>query len=607
MPQVPAYSLPQEQERALPSARQESIASPALLDAGAEKTMLAGNAIMGAGAAANAVLMHMQERDNADAIFRVETDDKAAWINYEADVKKNRQGQYAKGATVDTAAWWKDRISKNVTTFDNAEAQRVYSKRATELQLQALHGVSNFEGQQLEISHDQAWKADKYNTIGVAAANPTPLTVDTAMSELKRFNAYQGARKGWDATVLQAENDADITDLHKQVIQQLAATNKDQAAAYFELHKDEINGAQRAELGEFAKKATAAALGSQAAQATWTSLGPKGDNDAANIDVMSAAIRDQFKNDTYTRDAALTELKQMFAERNEGIRSRDAQRTASVNEMLMGGKSMAAVQQTPAWLALDGTEQRKILLHEEQVGAAREGRAAARESRAFTASQRAEHELNIKGWDTMERLSDPSKLMAITDRNDLINLRTVIGTENTQRLLSKWDSFSQNQAKLTDAKIDNDKFKEFASDAGLDPAATYSKNKDMALRVSTLRDKVETVIGQEQLARRRELTRSEKDEIMRREIDNQVMIHSRIWFDSSTPAVALPGDPKTQARAYVVAKAPDGTSQEVYLSSIPAADRVAITRERKRVGLPVTEQAIAEMWLKKNAQSAKGK
>lgn len=599
MPTVPNYSLPQAEERPLPSARVESIASPALLDAGAEKTILAGNALMGAAAAGNAIMYQMQQRENADAIFRVEADDKAAWINYEADIKKNRQGQYAKNATVDTATWWKDRISKNVETMGNPEQQRVYSQRATELQLQALHGVSNFEGQQLEVAHDQSWKADKVNTINVAAANPTPLTVDSSMKEIKRFNAYQAARKGWDAQVLNAENDADITDLHKQVIQQLAATNKDQAAAYFELHKDEINGSQRAELGEYAKKATAAFLGSQAAQAEWLASGPKGDNDSANIDVMSANIREQFKNDTYTRDAAITELKQMFSERNEGIRARDSKRTATVNEMLMGGMSMAAVQQSPAWLALDGTEQRKIVEHETNLAAAREARAAASESRAFTRQQRQEHQLNIQGWETMERLSDPTALMSIKDRNDVINLRSTIGTENTQRLLQKWDSFSQSQAKLTDAKIDNDKFKEFAADAGLDPSATYGKNKDMALRVSTLRDKVETVIGQEQLAKRRELTREEKDTIIRREIDNQVIQHSTFWFDKSVPAMALPGDKKTLANAYVVVN-----GNEVKLSSIPATDRAAIIRARKNAGLPVTEQAIAEMWVKKNTRGA---
>lgn len=599
MPTVPAYSLPQEQERALPGARVESVASPALLDAGAEQTIKAGGALMGAGSVGNAIMFQMQQRENADAIFRVEAEDKAAWINYEADIKKTRQGQYAKNATVDTATWWKDRISKNIGTLGNTEAQRAYSQRATELQLQALHGVSNFEGQQLEIAHDQSWKADKVNTINMAASNPTPLTVDSSMKEIKRFNAYQAARKGWKAEVLNAENDADITNLHTQVIQQLAATNKDQAAAYFELHKDEINGSQRAEIGEFAMKATAVAMGSKAAQAEWLANGPKSDTDAADIDVMAANIRDQFKDNTFTRDAALTELKQMKTERDAGIQSRDAKRTATVNEMLMQGKSLAAVQQTPAWLALDGTERRKIVLHEESIANQRESRAAARESRAASAAVRAEHQLSIAGWETMERLSEPTALMAIKDRNQVLNLRPVIGQENTQRLLAKWDQFSQNTAKLSDAKIDNDKFKEFASDAGLDPAATYGKNKDMALRVSALRDKVESVIGQEQIAKRRDLTREEKDSIMRREIDNQVIQHSTFWFDKSVPAMALPGDKKTLANAYVVVN-----GNEVKLSSIPPADRVQIIRARKNAGLPVTEQAIAEMWVKKNAKAA---
>lgn len=582
MPVVPTYNTPQETERALPGVRQESIVSPGLLDAGAEQMGAFGKSVTDAGSAMSSIAYHMGQRENADVLFRHEADDKAAYLNYEADVRKNRQGQYAKGVTTDTATWWKDRISKNVEGMGNSEQKRLYSQRATALQLQSLQGMSNFEGQQIEVAHDTSWKADKINTINLTAANPTDATVATSMSEIRKFNSYQAARKGWDANVLQAENEADITQLHQQVIQTLVATNKDQAKAYFDAHKGEIAGSQRAEIGEFAEKATAAATGAKVAQAVWGSAGPKGDNESSNIDQMKATIREQLKDNTFARDAALQEISQMDADRDKGIRARDNNRSAQVNELLMSGKSLAAVQQTPAWLALDGTERRKILEHEESI-------AATRENRANAAEARAERKLNTEGLDTMIRLSDPTRLVAMS-RDEIINLRTTIGNENTKSLLNKWDALTKSGTHLAEAKLDNDQFNTFAVRAGLNP---QGKSDDDKRRIQDTRDKVERIIAGEQQNKKRPLTRDEKDNILQKQIDNQVIQHNSVFFDKSVPAITLPAN--KQADAYVeVGKA----KQKVLLSQIPASFRLEATNARKTQGLPTSEAQLAELWLR---------
>jgi len=213
--QVPTYDNPQATPAPLPNARVESIASPALLDSRSVDQMAFGKSLQVAGTGLAAVAYDMQQRENADAIFKTEAQDKADYIQYEQDARTTRQGAYAKGLTTDTAAWWKDRISKNVDALDNDEQKRIYSKRATALQLQSISELSKFEGDQLEISHDQTWKADKINTINLAAANPAPDVVASSIADIKQMNAYQAARKGWTgqdgSKILQAVNAEDIT------------------------------------------------------------------------------------------------------------------------------------------------------------------------------------------------------------------------------------------------------------------------------------------------------------------------------------------------------------------------------------------------------------
>lgn len=596
MPAVPTYNTPQATEAALPAARVDSVASPGILDAGADQQAALGAGIQHAGSGLMGIAYHMAQRENADAVFQAETSDKAAFINYQSDVQQNRQGQYAKGVTTDTANWWKDRIAQNVEGLSNDAQKQLYSQRATSLQLQTLSSMSSFEGQQTEIAHDQSWKADKANTINLAAANPTDDSVASSTAQIKQFNSYQAARKGWNPDVLQAENTADITDLHKQVIQQLVSTNPDVAKAYYDAHKSEIAGSQQAEIGQFAERATAASTGAAVAQQVWSAAGPQNDTDASNIDQMKATIRDQLKDNTYARDAALQQISQMDSDRDKGIHARVSNETSQVNTMLMHGQSLAAVQQTPVWQTLDGNTQRSITDHEEQLAATRANRAASDASRAYSNAARNQIQLNTAGLDTTMRLSDPTVLTSMS-RDDVVNLRTQLGNENTQSLLNKWDTLTKNSSALSEAKIDNDQFNVFATQAGLNPS---TKAPDaMKQQVIDVRNSIEQILGQEQLAKKRMLTRDERNTIMQQQLDNKVMQHN--WFSSDvpTPAIALPKD--DQGSAYV-----NVNGQKITLSNIPNADRSAIIAARQRAGLPVTEQSIAEMYVRKNNMKPNG-
>src|SRR5258706_9122182 len=97
--QVPTYDNPEARPAPLPGARVESIATPGLLDAGATDQLAFGKSLQTAGAGLAAVAYDMQQRENADAVFKTEAQDKADYIAYEQEARTNRQGAYAKGVT----------------------------------------------------------------------------------------------------------------------------------------------------------------------------------------------------------------------------------------------------------------------------------------------------------------------------------------------------------------------------------------------------------------------------------------------------------------------------------------------------------------------------
>lgn len=609
MPTVPAYDDFQVAARPAAGVRQSSVASPSVFTSALAPPLpsagtgleAVGRGLMAVGGDAARIAVNMQDRENADMLARAE----AAFANdlgqYRTAVSQ-RLGADAKGVTADTEKWFGETTTKLSQGLTTDAQRRLFTERAQKLRAETMHSVSMHEAVQARHALEDSGNAAIVGAINLAAANANDWTV--AEARKKDIRAWvdviaqvNGKGPEWRAQ----KTGENITRLHEQVLQQLVATNKVAAKAYFDKYEQEIDGSKRAELGEFATKATAAAVGAAAAQAVWRADGPKSDNDASHIDKMKDRLREELKDNPFARDAALHELSQIDADRDKAIRARDAKRLADVNAMFLKGDTIAKVQQSAAWAELDGSEQLKLLRFEEDRAQRKREHAASManiaENRAFTAERRAQARLNTAGLDTMLMLqSHPEVLVAMGDA-DLINLRTQIGDENVLKLVSKKQEFTKSREALSEAKIDNDQFKTFAIRAGLDPTVPATQNKEKAQRVIELRDKIERVIDSEQQAKKRKLTREEKDTLLQREIDNSVILSNPIWFDDKAGVPAITLTPEQQRDAYV-----NVNGKDVRLSSIPAADRIAIINARRAAGLPITEKSIAEMWLRKNAR-----
>ena len=589
MPSVPTYDTPQVKPEALPGARADSVATPDFLAGPSRERERQAKVVTGA---ALDVYGAMQERENADSVFRAETAAKDAYLQYEQDVRKSRQGRFAKGLTGDTAKWWDEQTQKQGESLGNPMQQSLFQKRMAALRQSSMDGVAQWEATQLERSHDEGWLADKNATISLAAASADqqPYTapdgrevnpVESARGEIQRLNRYQAGRKGWEPAKLEAENRKDLTALHKQVIQQLAVKDPISAAAYFEKYKDEIDGTQQAELGKFAKDTSANAIGEKTAEAIWSQHGPKGDSEPGELDKLEAKARAALKDNDVALKAALAGLKERTVARDKGVKDREYGNAAAVASADLAGKSITEIRAMPEFLALPGTKQQAMLEHMESVR-------YTRSERDRQAQARAEDDRAKKNDAAYFAYSDPAALKLMT-RNEVAALLPELGRVYTANLLTKWDSLSKDEVKYTEAKLDINDFNHVAEGAGLKPFYP-KKDEEARAALGELKYRIENRLDQEQEKAKRKLTRGEKIQIMQQEMDNKVMVSRFILTDPSKPAILL--SPDEMKNAYVMVG-----EQRVNLSSIPAEDRAAIIRARQARRLPITEQLIARTWL----------
>jgi soluble lytic murein transglycosylase len=105
-----------------------------------------------------------------------------------------------------------------------------------------------------------------------------------------------------------------------------------------------------------------------------------------------------------------------------------------------------------------------------------------------------------------------------------------------------------------------------------------------------MQTKIRDIIDTEQSATGKELTRDRKRQIMEQVVMDQAFV-SEWGRDPQKPTALL--TPEELQEAYVKVG-----GDEVRLTSIPAEQRRQITQTLNRRGLPVTEQAIAELWVK---------
>jgi hypothetical protein len=576
MPRVPSYDGPQVRDAATAQPYQRTP------DAGANLRAVAGG-LNQLGESVDRVV----QRQDQDTAWRAQAAINQEWVAFDAEARKQSQGQNAAGYAGKVQAWWKT-AAETYGKELNPSARSLVAKNLTVAQGQAYASALQFENTELERSRVQALDGALSAEISRGSAggpSAAAASVGIIDSMLKRYGAETGKPPEWVAQQTLART----TALHANVIGSLLQSDPKAAETYFNANKAQIDGARHDEIGGSITRVTATTEGDNAAGAIWAQLGPKTDLQPVELDKLEQAARDQFKNDPARRDAALAGIRARTQAFEHAERQRAAGNTNTVFGLLDQGVPLVRIQASPAWNALPEKDQRQIRLSLEQEAAAREGRAAARESREFTALQRRDHMLLLNNGGDYLTASDPAVLSQLT-REQVVASRAKFGMEGAQHLLQRWDAL-QKPGAVAEARIDQDDFNHVAEQLGLRPYENGKSEVDKRA-LGELKYRVEQLIDQQQRATKKAMTRKEKGELMSAEMAKQVTTSHWLWGDEKVPVIRL---------------APEQVANVV----VPPADRQqiieALQQMYKRTQNPIyapTDETMRRLYLTKQSRAA---
>lgn len=556
MPQVPVYEGPRVRSAPLQPALQDVGA----MTTGARDQQRGGAALTQAGD----ILDKTLDREAQRAAFDAETRVTANFLEWEQQIRTQRQGAKAAGVVEDTDAFLREQseaVGKDLSPY----AKSIANKSLGRLVLRARASAMGFQNDQLEKAYDTSLVAAKQSAIQLAAANPVPENIEIAVADVTRKNAEWAARRGWTPEVLTAQNLKDTTELHSNVIKTMQQLDPKAAEVYFEKFKKQIDGTRYDEIAGPLRKLAAEQDGEQLAGAVWNELGPKSDAQPVELDKMLSVVNEKFKDDPTRRKAAAAAVKEQAAAFNASQRERAYGNTNTVMQALASGTSFSQVQRMPEFQALPGQQKMQIIEHQDARANAAESRAASRASRAASEEQRALTAEIRRDKFAERRAVENGNYYKYNDPEFLKNaspaqiqaLAPEVGVEQARHLMDKKQQLMQSPKKEIEAKVDKQDFDAFVRRMGIDP---LDKDTKKAGLVGEVQFRVEQLIAAEQATQKRELTRAEKNVIMNKEVARTATVDGG-WFSSNTakPIISM-------------------TAEDLSKVVIPAAERTDAVR-----------------------------
>lgn len=528
MPRVPRVTGPEVADSPLQGGMQRTNASPQML----HNSQLGevGKVLAEAGA-------DIQQRTDADVLMRAETDIKAGYLQWSGEAK-NRRGQNAWGVAKDAGGWW-DKESQRIGETMTPLQRQVFDREVAKMRGASMGDFAAFEAGQRRESLDASAQASIVGSINLAAANPRNQEIlATTKSDVIKRNKMRAFQNGWDDAMTSAKEAEYLTNFHKQVIQGLVRDDPAAAEAYFNTNKAEIEGAQHAEIGGFAQRATATRLGDTTAEGIWQKMGPKSDTDPVTLDTMEQAARKELADKPEAMKSALAGIKERASAFKDARRERTDQLEGAVNKMIMDGASTRQVRSSSAFLALPPEQARKIADFMETRELRKDQRAAAQSARAASEEVRAQAKINRETMGAYLTYSNPEVLNGMTE-TQVLNLLPVLGNEHTQKLMEQKRRL-QNPTALAEARMDQDDFNQVAQEMGLHPFKAKSEDEKAAL--GAVKYRVEQMINSAQQGGKKALGRDEKLNLMRQEMARTVTVDTWGWNNAQVPVIALTPD-----------------------------------------------------------------
>ncbi len=303
MPRIPV-ATEQQELRAAPNAQQSPQASAAAFGTQGRQLQNFGNALEGAASTGFNIAKDMQDRENADMLFRAETALRTDYMAFENGIREKR-GQNAWGVTAEADGWFKEAERKYSEGLGNDLQRRLFAQQVGKLRGQAVDSISGYEAAQRRESLVESAQASITSSINLAAANANdPAAVAATKGEVLKRTQVLASINGWSPELRAAKESEVLTNLHKQVIGAMVDSNPAGAKAYFETNREEISGGQRMVIDKALREGSLKTIAQEAADA----LMAMGDTEAAALEYA----RSQYSGDE--ESAVVAEIKTRYAE-----------------------------------------------------------------------------------------------------------------------------------------------------------------------------------------------------------------------------------------------------------------------------------------------------
>lgn len=324
------------------------------------------------------------------------------------------------------------------------------------------------------------------------------------------------------------------------------------------LYKERVDPLRIEGIRRYAENRVLAVDALASAGDVWEALGPKADSDPVNLDRMAAEVEKSFPGEPEKARLAMASLRERAVAHDKGVAERKDASLSAVWKASLAGQGIAAIQAMPEYSALDGNSQRLVKEHLEDRSWTMKGRAE-----TDTGRKAAQHEAY---W----RYSQPPVLAGMTE-SGITALYPTLGVELTDDLMKeKRRGDTPGKAPV----IDMDVLNHFAREYGIKP-----EDRDNKPILGEITYKVKREIEAEESARKRPLTRPEKEQILKRGL-----------VEVEVPATGFFGKTTMKKRLFDV-EYPGNIL-------IPKADRDRIAADLTARGLPVTDNTVRALYLR---------
>lgn len=578
MPQIPAYDGPQV---GLKPVNYDQASADSFGGVQARQLTQLGQGMQQAGQALDAI----NEREIQTQVFNAEAAAKDAYVKWSQESVKSRQGVAAKGLAKDAGDWW-TKAAQDYSKDLSPMAQRMLQKSIAQQSLSAAQSMGQFENQQLESAQQLSLKATTQASRDSAVSDSSDQNI--ALQRQNILGAWSTQRSKMDPATFDQVVKGELTQMHTAVFNKLLVENPSQAKIYYEVNQKEITGQVKDEIIARLKAGLAVEEGGGAAREVFgTTMAGKGYNDAIPVDEMDAALVKRFEGEPEKLKAARGELDRQVALRNKAQSERNAGAIEGVFGQLNKNVPLSTVMRTPEWSTLSEQSQRQIT---QQIS----DRNHMLWARSIEDKARLQHEQEVRRAPALLLLSQPENLSKMT-REQIIGYMPEIGFNNTQKLLTTWQSYTANQAKLSQATVDNDAFKSVLIGAGIE-ANPKPNQKEAAKRVIDLRTQFELTIGDMQQNRKGELSATEKLKVMQ-DIVNAEVLRPGFWsnnYSKSEKVMNLTPDQLLTSGVKVTDT--QGKPLTFSLAQIPASEYGAWQKQLRKEGKVGTPAEIAQAW-----------